>query len=149
MKAMLLEGFGSGYVFAEREVERPEPKAGEVLVRVSGISLNPVDNKIATVGDQLTYSWDLPAITGMDVSGVVEEVGGSMSRFCLGDRVFGCAGGLGGMLGALAEYMVADERLIVPPPLRMGLVEAGTLPMVSITAWLAFFCKASLVWHCC
>jgi len=144
MKAILLEQYGSEYAFAEHEVERPEPRPGEVLVKVAGTSLNPIDNNIVTQGEQLIFAPRLPAIMGMDMSGVVEDVGSGMSRFKPGDKVFGCAGGLGRLPGALAEYMVVDERLIASAPFRMGLVEAGTLPLAAITAWLALFCKASL-----
>jgi len=144
MKAMLLEQYGGEYAFAEHEVEMPEAKPGEVLIKVAGSSLNPIDNKLATMGDQLSFAPKLPAILGMDVSGVVVDAGSGMSRFRPGDKVFGCAGGLGAMPGALAEYMVADERLIAPAPLRMDVVDVGVLPLVSITAWLGLFCKASI-----
>lgn len=142
MKAMLLETFGDGYNFVQREIERPRPNPGEVLIKVAGTSFNPIDNKIAVLGDQLGFAPQLPAVLGMDVSGVVEEVGSGMSRFEPGDKVYGCAGGLGNMQGALAEYMVADERLIAPAPRSMKLVDAATIPLVTITAWLALFGKA-------
>lgn len=144
MKAMMLEQYGNEYDFSQHEVNIPTPMPGEVLVKVAGSSLNPIDNKVVTLGDQLAFAPELPAITGMDVSGVVEDVGGGMSRFRPGDKVYGCAGGLGKLPGALAEYMVVDERLVSPAPLRMDLVDAATLPLVSITAWLALFGKASL-----
>jgi len=144
MKAMLLESFGDEYAFSEHEIECPQPGPGQVLIKVSGSSLNPIDNKIATLGDQLAFAPKLPAIMGMDVSGVVEDIGHSMSRFQPGDKVYGCAGGLGAIPGALAEYMVADERFIAHAPKRMNLVDAAALPLVSITAWLALFCRASI-----
>lgn len=144
MKAMLLEKFGDEYLFVQREIERPKPAPGEVLIKVAGSSLNPIDNKIVTLGDQLGFAPKLPAVLGMDVSGVVEEVGSGMPRFYPGDRVFGCAGGLGSIPGALAEYMLVDERLIAPAPMHMDLADAASLPLVSITAWLALFAKASL-----
>ena len=144
MKAMLLEKFGEDYVFAHKEVDTPKPGPGQVLVKVAGSSLNPIDNKIVTIGDQLGFAPSLPAIPAMDMSGVVVEVGGGMSRFQAGDRVFGCAGGLGILPGALAEYMVVDERLIAIAPHSMDLVDAASLPLVSITAWLALFAKSQL-----
>jgi len=142
MKAMLLEKFGADYSFVQREIEKPVPMPGQVLIKVAGSSFNPIDNKIATLGDQLGFAPQAPAILGMDVSGVVEEVGGGMSRFEPGDRVFGCAGGLGRLPGALAEYMVADERLIAAAPRNMELADAAALPLVSITAWMGIFGKA-------
>jgi len=144
MKAMMLERYGEDFSFALRDIERPEPRPGEVLIRVAGSSLNPIDNKIATLGDRLGFAPALPAIPGMDVSGVVEDIPHSMSRFQPGDRVFGCAGGLGSMPGALAEFMVADERLLAHAPACMDLADAAALPLVSITAWLALFDRARL-----
>ncbi|MGL1861681.1 MAG: zinc-dependent alcohol dehydrogenase family protein [Pseudodesulfovibrio sp.] len=144
MKAMLLEEYGDQYAFVEHEMERPIPSPGQVLIKVAGSSLNPIDNKIVTMGDQLAFAPPLPALLGMDVSGVVEDVGAGMSRFQVGDRVFGCAGGLGSLPGALAEYMVVDERLIARAPVHMELADAAVLPLVSITAWLALFEKASI-----
>ena len=144
MKAMLLERFGDDYAFAAHEVDRPEPRHGEVLIKVAGSSLNPIDNKIATLGGKLGFAPELPAVLGMDVSGTVEDIGHSMSRFQPGDRVFGCAGGLKGLPGSLAEYMVADERLLAHAPQEMDLADAGTLPLVSITAWLALFQRAQI-----
>jgi NADPH2:quinone reductase len=142
MKAMVLERYGADFSFARRELARPEPGKGEVLIRVAGSSLNPIDNKIATLGTALAFAPELPAVPGMDVSGTVERVGPGVSRFRPGDAVYGCAGGLGRLPGALAEFMVADERLLAPAPQCMDLVDAATLPLVSITAWLALFERA-------
>ncbi|MFH1913785.1 MAG: zinc-dependent alcohol dehydrogenase family protein [Pseudomonadota bacterium] len=144
MKAMVLERYGDDYAFAERELPRPEPGEGEVLVRVAGSSLNPIDHKIATLGTALAFAPELPAVPGMDVSGTVETVGPGVTRLRPGDRVFGCAGGLGDMPGALAEFMVADQALLAPAPQCMDLVDAAALPLVSITAWLALFERARL-----
>ncbi|HKI81142.1 MAG TPA: alcohol dehydrogenase catalytic domain-containing protein, partial [Pseudodesulfovibrio sp.] len=116
MKAMLLTEYGGEYPFAERDVPTPEPGPGEVLVRVAGTSLNPIDNKIATLGTALAFAPELPALLGMDMSGIVEAAGPGAARFSVGDRVFGCPGGVKGLPGTLAEYAVADERLLARAP---------------------------------
>ncbi|MDC0336155.1 zinc-dependent alcohol dehydrogenase family protein [Pseudodesulfovibrio sp.] len=144
MKAMVLEKYGDSYAFVQRDVKTPSPSPGQVLIKVVGSSVNPIDNKIVTLGNELAFAPALPAILGMDVSGIVEETGSGMSRFYPGDRVFGCAGGLGFLPGALAEYMVVDERLIAPAPVQMDLADAATVPLVSITAWIGLFTRASL-----
>ena len=144
MKAMLLEEYGAEHCFVEREVAMPVPGPGEVLVRVAGSSFNPIDNRIATLGDLLSFAPALPALLGMDVSGEVVDTGSEAARFRAGDLVIGCAGGLADLPGALAEYMVADERLLAPAPDCMDLVDAACLPLVSITAWLGLFDKASV-----
>ncbi|EGB14492.1 Alcohol dehydrogenase zinc-binding domain protein [Pseudodesulfovibrio mercurii] len=144
MKAMLIEEYGREYAFAESDIAVPEPGPGQVLVRVAGSSLNPIDNKIATMGSALAFSPDLPAVLGMDVSGTVEGVGPGVTRLALGDRVFGCPGGVRGLPGALAEFMVGDERLLARAPRCMDLTDAGAMPLVAVTAWLALFDKAGL-----
>lgn len=144
MKAILLDAYGPEYAFVEREIDTPKPGPGEVLIKVAGSNFNPIDNKIVTLGDYLSFAPKLPAVLGMDVSGEVVEVGKNVSRFRVGDRVMGCAGGLADLPGALAEYMVADQRLLAPAPACMDLVEAACLPLVSITAWLGLFDKASV-----
>ncbi|BDQ33428.1 zinc-binding dehydrogenase [Pseudodesulfovibrio portus] len=143
MKAMLLEEYGPEHRFAEHDIEKPVPGPGQVLIRVAGSSFNPIDNKIATLGNLLSFAPPLPALLGMDVAGEVVETGGR-SRFRVGDQVMGCAGGLDDLPGALAEYMVADERLLAPTPACMAPADAACLPLVSITAWLGLFDKASV-----
>jgi NADPH2:quinone reductase len=144
MKAMLLTEYGGEYPFAERDVPVPEPGPGQVLVRVAGTSLNPIDNKIATLGAALAFAPELPALLGMDMSGTVEAVGPGAARFRVGDRVFGCPGGVKGLPGTLAEYVAADERLLARAPDNMDLADAGAVPLVATTAWLALFDKAGL-----
>jgi len=144
MKAMLLQSYGDGYDFIQQEIPRPEPGPGQVLIKVAGTSFNPIDNKIATLGSQLGFAPKLPAILSMDVSGVVESVGEGVEIFKSGDAVYGCAGGLGDIPGALAEYMVADAGLLAHAPRNMELADAAALPLVAITAWLGLFGKADL-----
>ncbi|WP_338667779.1 zinc-dependent alcohol dehydrogenase family protein [Pseudodesulfovibrio methanolicus] len=144
MKAMLLTEYGREYPFAERDVPVPDPGPGEVLVRVAGTSLNPIDNKIATLGPALAFAPELPALLGMDMAGTVEAVGPGANRFKVGDRVFGCPGGVRGLPGTLAEYVAADERLLGRAPETMNLAEAGAVPLVATTAWLALFDKSGL-----
>ena len=144
MKAMVLTEYGREYPFAEGEAPMPEPGPGEVLVRVAGSSFNPIDNKIAAMGASLAFAPALPALLGMDVSGVVESVGPGVTRFEKGDRVFGCPGGVKGMPGALAEFVAGDERLLARAPENMDLTDAGAVPLVAVTAWLGLFDKAGL-----
>jgi NADPH:quinone reductase len=67
-----------------------------------------------------------------------------VKNFKVGDEVYGCAGGLKGSGGALAEYMLADARLLAKKPESLSMLEAAALPLVSITAWEALFQKAKL-----
>lgn len=135
MKAMILNEYGPEASFVRADVARPTGKSGHVTVRVKATSVNAIDTMIRDMGSDLPLSPDLPAVLGMDFAGVVEEVGGGVSGFAVGDEVYGCAGGLADLRGALAEYMLADARLIALKPRSLTMREAAALPLVGITAW--------------
>ncbi|WP_370161456.1 zinc-dependent alcohol dehydrogenase family protein [Limimaricola soesokkakensis] len=135
MKTMILNDYGPDAAFTPAETERPSVKPGHVLVRVEATSVNTVDTMIRDMGKDLPLSPDLPAVLGMDFAGIVEEVGEGIAGFAVGDEVYGCAGGLADLQGALAEYMLADARLIAPKPTSLSMREAAALPLVGITAW--------------
>lgn len=135
MKAMQLNQYGDDAVFHAEELPRPSVKAGHVLVRLAATSVNTVDTMIRSMGKDLPLSPDLPAVLGMDFAGTIEEVGEGVSEFNPGDQVYGCAGGLADLQGALAEYMLADARLIAHKPKSLSMREAAALPLVGITAY--------------
>lgn len=142
MKAQLLQTYGDTPDFRLADTDVPAVKPGHVLVRVAATSVNPIDIKIRKL--KPIFAPVLPAILGMDVAGVVEAVGEGVSGFRPGDEVFGCAGGLADMPGALAEYMLADARLLALKPANLSMLEAATLPLVTITAWQALFDRAKI-----
>lgn len=135
MKAMILNSFGGESVFEACEITKPQVKAGHVLIKVAATSVNTVDTMIRTMGDDLPIAPALPAILGMDFAGTVEEVGEDITDYKIGDEVFGCAGGLADLQGTLAEYMVADAKLIALKPQNLSMREAAALPLVAITAY--------------
>ena len=135
MKAATLNQFGEGAPFEIAEIDRPKPAVGQVLVRVAATSVNTVDTMIRNLGpENLPFAPQAPAILGMDFAGTVEEVGEEVEGFAVGDEVYGCAGGLGELQGALAEFMPADARLIAHKPSTLTMREAAALPLVGITA---------------
>jgi NADPH:quinone reductase-like Zn-dependent oxidoreductase len=77
----------------------------------------------------------LPAVLGLDMAGVVEEVGEAVTGFSAGDEVYGMVGGVGGLQGTLADLVVADAVLIALKPKTLSMVEAAALPLIAITAW--------------
>ncbi|MEO0449408.1 MAG: zinc-dependent alcohol dehydrogenase family protein [Pseudomonadota bacterium] len=136
MKAMILETYGPDATFAATDREMPMAARGQVLVKVAATSVNTVDTMIRQLGqEQLPLSPDLPAILGMDFAGTVEAVGESVTGFQVGDEVYGCAGGLMALQGALAEYIPADARLIAHKPKSLSMKQAAALPLVGITAY--------------
>ncbi|GLS26728.1 zinc-dependent alcohol dehydrogenase family protein [Marinibactrum halimedae] len=135
MKAMIIKQFGDSDVFEAAELPKPELKLGHVLVRVEASSVNPVDYKIRELGESLPFSPSLPAVLGMDFAGTIEAIGDDVKGFQVGDEVYGCAGGLGDLPGSLAEYLLADVRLIAHKPKSLSMAESAALPLVSITAF--------------
>jgi len=135
MKAMIINGFGETDVFEAAELPKPEATEGHVLVRIAATSVNPVDTMIRTMGKDLPISPEPPAVLGMDFAGTVKAVGEGVTNYAVGDEVYGCAGGLMELQGALAEYMVADANLIAHKPKNLSMREAAALPLVGITAY--------------
>ena len=135
MKAAVINSYGENAPFEVKDVEKPVAGPGQVLVHVAATSVNTVDTMIRSMGpEQLPLSPQAPAILGMDLAGTVEEVGEGVTGFAPGDEVYGCAGGLADLQGALAQYMAADARLLAHKPKRLSMREAAALPLVAITA---------------
>ncbi|WP_173932842.1 zinc-binding dehydrogenase [Chelativorans sp. Marseille-P2723] len=131
MKALVLIEHGPTTNFEIRDIAQPEPTEGQVLVEIAASSLNPIDNKIR---GGLPIGPELPAPIGCDFAGRVAAVGNGVTKFKVGDEVFGCAGGVKGRGGTLAEYIAADQELIAIRPSNISFREAAALPLVSITA---------------
>jgi NADPH:quinone reductase-like Zn-dependent oxidoreductase len=120
--------------FLEAVAPDPVAKAGEVLVRIHASGVNPLDTKIRA-GQAAHAKQPLPAVLGLDMAGVVEEVGAGVTTFQRGDQVFGMTGGVGGLPGSLAELVAADFRLLAHKPSKLSMREAAALPLSTITAW--------------
>lgn len=124
-------------------LQKPSPAAGQVLVRVMASAVNPLDTKIsAGKGGHARQS--LPAVLGMDMAGVVEQVGTGVTAFAVGDEVYGMAGGIGGLQGALAQYIAADAELLARKPNNLSMREAAALPLIFITAWEGLVDRANV-----
>lgn len=134
MQAFVIDAFGGPDVFHGAELPRPEPGRGEVLIRVAATSVNPVDYKVRS-GAVAAIAPPFPAILHGDVAGTVAAVGQGVSGFAEGDEVYGCVGGVGKVQGVLADFAVADARLVAKTPRTIAVAEAAALPLVAITAW--------------
>ncbi len=135
MKAMRIKAYGDDAVFVAEDVPTPPVGPGLVLVRIAASSVNTVDTMIRRMGNDLPLSPATPAILGMDFAGTVEQVGAGVDDFEPGDEVYGCAGGLAGLDGTLAEYIAADARLMARKPANLSMREVAALPLVGITAY--------------
>jgi len=135
MKASTITSYGETATFEIAELPKPTATAGHVVVRIMASSVNTVDTMIRSMGADLPLSPALPAVLGMDFAGVVEEIGEGVTAFAVGDEVYGCAGGLADLQGALAEFMLADAQLIAHKPKSISMREAAAMPLVGITAY--------------
>ena len=120
--------------FRAVDLPRPIPAGGQVLVRVRASGVNPLDTKIRA-GKAAHAKQPLPAVLGLDVAGVIEEPGSGVTEFRNGDAVYGMIGGVGGLQGTLAEFVIADSRLLARKPESLSMREAAALPLATITAW--------------
>jgi NADPH:quinone reductase-like Zn-dependent oxidoreductase len=127
---------GGPEVLELREVERPEPVPTEVLVGVSAVGINPVDWKIRKYGGNPRSVGEPPLILGWDIAGVVEETAGNLTRFAVGDRVFGMPW-FPRLARAYAEYVTSPARQLARTPDGLTDEQAAGLPLAGLTAWQA------------
>jgi len=132
-----------GAPFAPVELARPVPTANQVLVRVRASGVNPLDTKIRA-GRAAHARQPLPAVLGLDMAGIVEEVGSAVSGFRPGDEVYGMVGGVGGHQGTLAEFVAVNADLLAPKPKTLSMREAAALPLITITAWEGLVDRANV-----
>lgn len=132
MKAALVEAQNPEFTIAE--IAKPVARAGQILVRIKAVALNPLDLKIRA-NEAAHARHPLPAILGIDMAGVVEAVGPDVTGFRVGDEVYGMTGGVGGLQGSLAEYAAVDADLVALKPRNLSMREAAALPLIAITAW--------------
>jgi NADPH:quinone reductase-like Zn-dependent oxidoreductase len=126
--------YGPPDVLAIEEVPTPEPIPTEVQVRVHAAGVNPVDFKTRQGKGMAGLLGEPPVCLGWDVSGVVTELGAGVTRFRVGDEVFGMPW-FPRQAGAYAEYVTAPSRHFATKPRVLSHEEAGALPLAGLTAW--------------
>ena len=146
MKAFVLEGNGIETVKL-KEVPAPDPASNEVLVKIKGISVNPVDIATMTVpgvrGGLYVPKDGQPVIIGWDIAGEVISAGSGVTKFKAGDRVFGCIK-FPGQGNAYAEYAAAPEDQIALIPENISFAEAAAASMAAITPYEALVDKGQI-----
>lgn len=122
--------------FVEFETEKPVPAGRQLLVKISAISVNPVDFKVRqnSAKDKVL---DTPKVIGFDAVGIVEAVGEAVSLFKAGDSVY-YAGDIN-KPGSNAEYQLVDERIVGRKPASLSDTEAAAIPLTALTAWELLF----------
>jgi len=142
MKAVRFHAYGGPDVLMYEDSPKPEPAAGEVLVKVHATSVNPIDWKIRAGHLKGFRDYPLPFILGWDVSGVVESVGSGVTGFKPGDEVYGFPDA--SRNGAYAEYIAVEQTKLARKPTRLDHIHAAAIPLAGMTAWQALFDTAGL-----
>jgi NADPH:quinone reductase-like Zn-dependent oxidoreductase len=145
MQAVLVHEYGGPDVLKLEEVERPQPQAGEVLIRVIFAAALPLDWKIRNGWLKDVFFKTFPYIPGSAVSGIIESVGTDVTEFQVGDRVFGSVN------GAYAEYGIATVSGgwsplsgLVRIPEKLTFEDAATIRAGADAAWKALFSEGEL-----
>src|SRR5918992_5255517 len=138
MKAVVITRPGGPEVLELRDVDRPPPGAGEVLVRVHATALNRAD--LMQREGRYPPPPGAPAdIPGLEFAGEVAALGPGAREWKEGDPVFGIAGG-----GTYAEYVVVHERTLAAIPASLGWITAAEVPEAFITAHDALVSQAAV-----
>ena len=132
MKAIHYKQYGDLSQLEEVEIDRPEPTASQILVKVETSAINPIDWKLLSGSFRAIMPVKFPAIPGFDLAGEVIAVGAAITQFKIGDRIYACQDIK--QFGTAAEYTVVEEYLadLIPEGLSAG--EAAGIPLAGLTA---------------
>jgi NADPH:quinone reductase-like Zn-dependent oxidoreductase len=142
MKAFLLDRYSKGGALRLGEMPEPELRERDVLVAIHATSLNPLDAKIRDGEFKLILPYRLPLVLGNDLAGVVVRVGPKVQGFKPGDEVY--ARPRQDRIGTFAEFIAVDEADLALKPKNIGMEEAASLPLVTLTAWQVLVERAQL-----
>jgi NADPH:quinone reductase-like Zn-dependent oxidoreductase len=144
MKAIVYHEFGSPDVLRLEEIEKPVPLDNQLLIRVRGASVNPLDwhymEGTPYLGRLVEFGLLKPKVArlGVDYAGIVEAVGKNVTQFKPGDEVYG------NRFGAFAEYVVASEKALALKPTNLTFEQTASVPVAAVTALQALRDKGHL-----
>lgn len=138
MRAITIPRPGDADVLELREVPIPRPGRSDVLVEVHHAGVNRADIGLREGRSPDPSGRALP-IPGLEYAGVVHEVGEDVRSFRVGDAVMGIESG-----GCYAEYVVSNERMVMPTPPGMSLSDAAGIPECFLTAWDALVVQGAM-----
>ena len=142
MKAVRIREYGAADVLRYEEAPEPVVGADDVLIRLVGTSVNPVDWKIRQGYLKDMIPFHMPFIPGWDVFGVVQAVGEIVAKYKVGDSVFSRPDIARN--GTYAEFISVREVEVARKPQTISHIEAGVLPLAGITAWEAMITVAQV-----
>jgi NADPH:quinone reductase-like Zn-dependent oxidoreductase len=131
VRAAVIDAFGPSSALEIRDIPKPEIEAGQILVEVHAASVNPIDWKIRDGMMAARYGEEFPMVLGLDVSGIVVEVGDSVTGFKIGDEIF--ARSDNGPGKCYAEYVALNPGTVAPKPASLSHVEAAAVPLAALT----------------
>jgi NADPH:quinone reductase-like Zn-dependent oxidoreductase len=134
MKAARILRFGPPSVITTDDLPRPEPAAGQLLVRVKAAG---VGNWDALIREGKVRLQPLPLTLGSELSGIVEGIGAEVSGFEIGDEVYGATNEQ--FSGAYAEYALPFAGKMAHKPKTLSFIEAASAPIGAVTAWQMLF----------
>lgn len=141
MKAVVINNYGGPEVLELKEIATPTIiNPTQVLVKVRATSVNPLDCQVRR-GDYASV-FDLPIVTGHDISGDIVEVGKSVTKWQIGDKVY-YSPRFGGP-GSYAEYHLTDESTLSKMPENLSYEEAAAVPLIGGTVWEMLAVRANL-----
>jgi NADPH:quinone reductase-like Zn-dependent oxidoreductase len=130
-RAVLIRAYGGAAAAEVAEIAKHTAGQGQVLVRVRAAGVNGIDWKIREGYVRDAFPIQLPAVLGIELAGVVEDVGTGASHFRVGDRVMGPLG----RPGAYADFVTVDEAMLVRTPQGLDDVHAAGIPVAAVAAW--------------
>ncbi|MFJ5772122.1 NADP-dependent oxidoreductase [Psychrobacillus sp. NPDC093180] len=134
MRAMVIDRYGKVSMRLE-EIPTPEIGDYEVLAEIHAASINPIDFKIRDGKVKMLVKYNMPLILGNDFSGVVVKVGAKVTRFRIGDEIYGRP--RKSKIGTFAEYIAIHEDDIALKPKNLSFEEAASIPLVGLTSYQA------------
>jgi len=139
MKAVRIHNFGpTEDVLQYEEMAVPQPKTGEILIKVEAASLNRADLSLRKGAYRISPD-QLPVVPGRELAGTVEKLGDGVREFSVGDRVVAYPS-----LGGYAEYAIAKATEVRPIPRGLTTREAAAIPTTFLTAWFGLKTDGSL-----
>lgn len=136
MKAVQIDNYSKTVNSVKiREINIPEIKPDEVLVRVKSVGINPVDNMITRGDVKLITPYSFPLTIGNELAGVIEKTGEKVTEFKEGDRVFSRLPT--NKIGAFAEYVAINKKDLAKIPEYLSFNEAAAIPLTALTAYQA------------
>ena len=142
MKAFIVKRYGTKEKLHLAEIAEPVVKEKDVLVQIHSAGVNLLDSKIRDGAFKILLPYRLPFTLGHDVAGIVTRVGSGVSKFKAGDKVYARPADF--RLGTFAEFISMNENDVAMKPKNISMEEAGSIPLVGLTAWQALVEKAKL-----